>query len=85
MKPLFVLVSDSGDGSYSTVYCLEPEVIAQWEEAYRQGELEYDNPGVDGDGFHYTTLMVPDEVTYESLGVSGFWILKKRVTDDEED
>ena len=37
---------------------------------YDEGELEHGDTGVDGDGFHYDTLSVPDDATYESLGIS---------------
>ena len=70
-KKLFVLTSDSGDGSYHPRFTFNEEWIALQEERDRNGELscEYDI-GVDGDGFHFVELTVPDECTLESLGVS---------------
>ena len=68
-KKLFVLVSDGGDGSYSPRFTFNEEWIAQQQEKYNNGELDWDNLGCDGDGFHYTVLTVPDECTLASLGI----------------
>ena len=71
MKKLFVLTSDSGDGSYSTQYTMSEEWIAKQHEREVADDFEYDGSdiGVDGDGFHYDTLTVPDECTLASLGI----------------
>lgn len=69
MKKLFALVSDGGDGSYSTWFTMNEEFIAAHQERYDNDELENGDLGVDGDGFHYDTLTVPDECTLESLGI----------------
>lgn len=69
-KKLFVLVQDCGDGSYSPRFTMNEEWIKNQQEKYDNGDLEYDDIGVDGDGFHYRVLNVPDECTLESLGVS---------------
>ena len=70
-KKLFVLIKDSGDGSYHTVYTFNEEWIKATEEKDQNNEIDYEDyhPGFDGDGFHYTTLIVPDECTLESLGI----------------
>ena len=70
MKKLFVLVSDSGDGSFHPRYTFNASWIVEQLRLDHAGLLEYDDIGRDGDGFHYDTLMVPDECTYESLGIS---------------
>lgn len=71
-KPLYVFVFDGSDGSYSTGYTMDSEFVAKLHKAYDEGRLTYDTGGgllIDGDGFHYDTLNVPESVTAESLGV----------------
>ena len=67
-KQLFVLTSDSGDGSYHAHYTFNSAWITEMAEKSNNGELEYGDLGVDGDGFHYGVLNVPDECTPESMG-----------------
>ena len=70
MAKLRVLISDGGDGSYHPVYVLDDLVIKHLQDAYDQGRMDYENGyGVDGDGFHYSTIIVPDDSTAASLGV----------------
>lgn len=70
MKKLYILISDGGDGSYSPRFTMDGEMIERMQEAYVNGEVDCEyTPGIDGDGFHYRTLNIPDECTYESLGV----------------
>lgn len=69
MKKLFVFVSDGGDGSYNTQYTFNEAWVNKTQDAHDNDEYEYPNLGVDGDGFHYDTLTVPDECTLESLGI----------------
>lgn len=68
MKKLFVLVSNGGDGSSYPQYTFNEEWINVQKE---RDDFNYDgyDLGVDGDGFHYDTLMVPDECTLQSLGI----------------
>jgi hypothetical protein len=67
-KTLYVLVSNGGDGSYYPRYTFNAEWINEQES---RNDLDYEyGIGVDGDGFHYDTLTVPDECTLDSLGVS---------------
>lgn len=68
-KKLFALVADCGDGSYHIRYTFNEDWILEQDRLYAEGELDYDSPGCDGDGFHYDVLMVPDECTLESLGI----------------
>ena len=71
MKKLFLLVSSGGDGSYNIQYTFNEYWIAKQKERYDNDELDFEyDAGVDGDGFHYDILMVPDECTLESLGIS---------------
>lgn len=69
-KKLFVLVSDGGDGSYTPRFTMNEEWIARQQQRADDGELDYDDLGCDGDGFHYTVLHVPEECTLASLGIS---------------
>ncbi len=69
-KPLFVMISDGGDGSYYPNYTFNPEFIAMLKEAHDNRKMNYENGiGCDGDGFHYDTINVPEECTGESLGL----------------
>lgn len=68
-KKLFLLVSDNGDGSYSIGKTLNADWIGRQQERYGNSELEHGDLGVDGDGFHYSTVNVPDDATLESLGI----------------
>ena len=69
-KTLYVLVSDGGDGSYSSVFTLDAAWIARQQQRHDNDRLEHGDIGVDGDGFHYDTIQVPDDATYESLGIA---------------
>jgi hypothetical protein len=69
-KPLYILVTDGGDGSYSTSFTLDSELIQRLEAAAEKGLMEHPHAGYDGDGFHYDTIQVPDDATYESLDIS---------------
>ena len=69
-KPLYILISDGGDGSYSLNYTFNAELIAKMQKAYDDDLMDHENGiGVDGDGFHYTKLNVPIECTAESMGI----------------
>jgi hypothetical protein len=68
-KKLFVLVGDAGDGSFFSCYTFNEKWIAEQEDRAERGELDLYMIGYDGDGFHYDTLLVPDECTLESLGI----------------
>lgn len=82
-KKLYLVVQDCGDGSYRIRYTLEAKTIKWYEDAYADGRLEYDAPGVDGDGFHYSTLTVPADATYKSLGIDEYSVITPRDEDDE--
>jgi len=69
-KPLYVICADGGDGSYYPKFTLSTKLVEELKAAAEDGRMHYDNGiGVDGDGFHYTAIMVPDDATYESLGI----------------
>lgn len=88
-KTLYVLVSDGGDGSYYPHYTLNPELIAHIQKLYNDEVIDYESGiGVDGDGFHYDTIQVPDDATPESLGISvideNYWFNFENEEDDDE-
>ena len=68
-KKLFVLISNDADGSYSTHFTFNEQFIKDLQAKYDSGELEHGDIGVDGDGFHYRTLTVPEECTLQSLNI----------------
>jgi len=69
-KELYVLVQDSMDGSYIPKFTFSKEWITKAEKLHDDGKLGWDDiVGIDGDGFHYTTITVPDECTLQSLGI----------------
>lgn len=70
---LYILINNGGDGSYHPSFVLDKNVIDRLQEAYDQDLMDYENgPGVDGDGFHYTTVEVPDGSTPKSLDVGEY-------------
>lgn len=69
MKKLFILTSDGGDGSRSVHFTMNQAFIDHLQERADNDELDYDHMGVDGDGFGYETLTVPDDFTLISLGI----------------
>ena len=68
-KKLFILVNDREDGSYDTSCTMNEPWIQSMQDKYEHRELCYPSLGLDGDGFHYTVLTVPDECTLDSLGI----------------
>jgi hypothetical protein len=71
-KKLFVLLSNNGDGSSSAHYTFNEEWLKKQQDEYATGGpgIDYEcGLGIDGDGFHYDTLTVPDECTLQSLGI----------------
>jgi hypothetical protein len=74
MKTLYILVNDCQDGSYSLQYTFNKKIIDCCQESYDNDEYCWPSTGCDGDGFSYTELTLPDECTYESLGISQYSI-----------
>ena len=68
---LYILISDGGDGSYYPQFTLNGQLIEKLQKAADEGLMHYDNGvGMDGDGFHFEAINVPDGSTPESLGIS---------------
>lgn len=84
-KPLFILISDGGDGSYSLRYTLDREQINRQQALYDADQLESGECGVDGDGFHYDIIEVPTDATYESLGISQWSVFTASGEIDEDE
>lgn len=75
-KQIFILIKNNGDGSGSLQFVIDETLIDAMHKANDLGLLDCENhAGVDGDGFHYTTLNVPETMTLEELGISEFQIL----------
>lgn len=73
MKNLYVVILNGGDGSFYPQYTFNKEWIDKIEKICNSRNWDYENileSYLDGDGFHYSTLTVPDECTLESLGIS---------------
>lgn len=73
-KTLFIVITDSGDGSNGLGYTFDADLISLMED--NQDELgdSYQS----GDGLQVRRLQVPDECTYESLGISKYSILDRK-------
>lgn len=73
---LYLLVNDGGDGSYHISYSLSRAKIEELQAKYDNGDADCGDVGVDGDGFHYSTIEVPDGSTAASLGLSDWQLLE---------
>ena len=72
MKKLYCLVGNGGDGSYSINYTMNEDYIKEQQRRYDCDESDYEyDLGIDGDGFHYDVLLVPDECTCGSDDARG--------------
>lgn len=72
-KTLFLVITDSGDGSNSISYTFDAELISLMDENLDELGESYQS----GDGLQVKTLTVPDECTYESLGISKHAVLNR--------
>lgn len=71
-KPLYILTQDNGDGSYSHRFTFDTAWIQEQHKLDNAGELGCEDLGVDGDGFHYTVIQVPEDATYDSLAIGPY-------------
>jgi len=70
-RPLYLLIQNCGDGSSYPRFTFNTELIAKLQLAADEDRMDYENGiGMDGDGFHYETLNVPEGCNAESLGIS---------------
>jgi hypothetical protein len=70
-ETLYVLVSDSGDGSYAINFTMNSDWIDAQQEAYENGDVDFEyGIGIDGDGFSYSEVKVPKGSTLKSLGIT---------------
>lgn len=72
-KELFMVITDGGDGSNGVQYTFDAELISLMDENLDELGDSYQS----GDGLQVKTLTVPDECTYESLGISKYAILNR--------
>jgi hypothetical protein len=70
-KPLYLLIQNCGWGSSYPRFTFNSELIAKFQRAADEDRMDYENGiGMDGDGFHYETLNVPEDCSALSLGIS---------------
>lgn len=80
-KPLYIIITDSGDGSQGLSYTFDSALVYEMDR--RQDEL--DDYYQSGDGLQVSFLTVPTESTYESLGISQYSVQENPFeTQDEE-
>lgn len=79
-KQLYIVVTDSGDGSNSLRFSFDSELISEMED--RQDEL--DDMYQSGDGLQVWSLTVPSDATYDSLSISKWGILPNPFEQDGE-
>ena len=72
---LHILIKNNGDGSSGPRFVLDPVVLQACQDNFEDSE---EHPGVDGDGFHYTSINVPEGSTAESLGISQYSVITKQ-------
>lgn len=85
-KTLFIVITDSGDGSNGLQYTFDAELVDLLEENQDRLGDSYQS----GDGLQVRSLNVPVECTYESLGISKWSVLDKSnydflIEEEEED
>lgn len=67
---LYILIQDDGDGSFYPKFVADDEVMDEIKQLVEEDLWNCENgAGCDGDGFHYTTLKIPDGSTAESIGL----------------
>lgn len=85
-KLLYILISNGGDGSYYPHYTTNSDYIAHLNDRDERGELDYEDLGCDGDGFHYDTLQIPAYLTVKDLGdedLADGWVPGQDEEDEE--
>lgn len=73
-KTLFIVITDSGDGSNGLGYTFDADLISMMKDHQKQLGDSYQS----GDGLQVRRLQVPEECTYESLGISKYSILDRK-------
>ena len=77
MKTLYIIIGDAGDGSNFLRYTFSQSALNYLVEKDADGEL--DERYQSGDGLQVRSLTVPDECTYETLGIHTFQTLEDEV------
>lgn len=73
-KTLFMVITDSGDGSNGLGFTFDAELITLMDDNQDQLGDSYQS----GDGLQVRRLQVPEECTYESLGISKWSVLDRK-------
>ncbi|UAV89713.1 VWA domain-containing protein [Pseudomonas phage COT4] len=73
-KTLFMVITDSGDGSNGLHYTFDSELIQLMDDNQDQLGDSYQS----GDGLQVRRLQVPEQCTYESLGISKWSVLDRK-------
>lgn len=81
-KNLYVFTTDNSDGSIGTSFIMDEE-IASFMLDPKNESLMLDLGYIDGDGICPSILTVPEECTYESLGIH-FPITKEDIEEWKE-
>lgn len=86
MKNVYVVISNGGDGSCYPRFTMNEEFINQLQMLHDTGVLDYENGYADGDGFHYETFQVPDDLTLQQMGLRDFaYDLSSYFTEEDEE
>lgn len=87
-KPLFILIADNGDGSFSPYATFDRSLLDTLRQACREWDFNKEAcPGYDADGFHYTTYTVPEDVSIASLGaraVESHWLVQRHLQEQSQ-
>lgn len=68
-KVIYILIKSNGDGSGVNKFVEDKRVIDVLNQAYLDGLIGCEVPGVDGDGFNYNEIYVPKDWSENDLGV----------------
>ena len=67
-KNLYIFTADNGDGSTGISFTMDEEVVSFMQDPENES-LMMDMGYIDGDGINPSILTVPEECTYESVGI----------------
>lgn len=68
-REIYLLIGSNGDGSYTIHYITDKKLLDRLEAAEDTADFER-CPGLDGDGFHYDTLIIPANWTDDMLEIT---------------
>lgn len=79
-KNLYIIITDSGDGSNSLSYTLDESLVNEMCDR----EEELDDSYQSGDGLQIQKILVPDDATYDSLGINEWYVQGNPFEQEEE-